>query len=126
MRSPPTPHPLLCWHCTSLCPLPLCDAAAPLQTEKAFQKQDAVFVGRHKGLLTKKKVGTARFVRSVGLGFKTPKAAVEGTYIDKKCPFTGGVSIRGRILKGVVISTKMARTVVIRRDYLRFVRKYRR
>jgi small subunit ribosomal protein S11e len=84
-----------------------------------------VFVGRHRGL-AKKKIGSTRFVRSVGLGFKTPKAAVEGTYIDKKCPFTGGVSIRGRILKGVVISTKMARTIVIRRDYLRFVRKYRR
>jgi hypothetical protein len=24
-----------------------------------------------------------------------------GTYIDKKCPFTGNVSIRGRILSGV-------------------------
>jgi len=23
-----------------------------------------------------------------------------GTYIDKKCPFTGNVSIRGRILSG--------------------------
>lgn len=26
--------------------------------------------------------------------------AIEGTYIDKKCPFTGNVSIRGRILSG--------------------------
>ena len=25
-----------------------------------------------------------------------------GKYIDKKCPFTGNVSIRGRILSGVV------------------------
>lgn len=67
-----------------------------------------------------------RWARSVGLGFKTPAAAVKGTYVDKKCPFTGNVSIRGRILKGVVVSTKMARTLVIRRDYLRFVTKYRR
>lgn len=52
--------------------------------------------------------------------------AFQGTYIDKKCPFTGNVSIRGRILKGVVVSTKMNRTIVIRRDYLRFVKKYRR
>ena len=50
----------------------------------------------------------------------------QGTYIDKKCPFTGNVSIRGRILKGVVVSTKMSRTLVLRRDYLRFVAKYRR
>ena len=51
---------------------------------------------------------------------------MQGKYIDKKCPFTGNVSIRGRVLKGVVVSTKMARTVVIRRDFLRFVVKYRR
>ena len=25
----------------------------------------------------------------IGLGFKTPQEAVTGTYIDKKCPFTG-------------------------------------
>ena len=33
------------------------------------------------------------------LGFKTPQTAIEGSYIDKKCPFTGNVSIRGRIFK---------------------------
>ena len=67
------------------------------------------------------------------MGFKTPKEASEGTYIDKKCPFTGNVSIRGRIVKynyktyrGMVISTKMNRTVVIRRNYLHFVQKYKR
>ena len=26
-----------------------------------------------------------------------------GTYIDKKCPFTGSVAIRGRILSGVPV-----------------------
>ncbi len=44
--------------------------------------------------------------------------------IDKKCPFTGDVSIRGRILTGRVISTKMTRTLVIRRDYLHYIPKY--
>lgn len=37
--------------------------------------------------------------QEVGLGFATPRLAKEGTYIDKKCPFTGNVSIRGRIIK---------------------------
>lgn len=46
--------------------------------------------------------------------------------IDKKCPFTGLVSIRGRILTGTVVSTKMHRTLVIRRDYLHYVPKYNR
>lgn len=52
--------------------------------------------------------------------------AIEGTYIDKKCPFTGNVSIRGRILTGIVASMKMKRTIVIRRDYLHHIKKYNR
>jgi len=63
---------------------------------------------------------------NIGLGFKTPREAIDGTYVDKKCPFTGDVNIRGRIIKGVVVSTKMTRTIIIRRDYLHFVRKYNR
>ena len=52
--------------------------------------------------------------------------ALMGTYIDKKCPFTGNVSIRGRILSGVVLRMKMQRTIVIRREYLHYVKKYSR
>lgn len=52
-----------------------------------------------------------RFVKNVGLGFKTPKTAKEGTYVDKKCPFTGDVSIRGRILKVTISGTiELAKT----------------
>jgi hypothetical protein len=43
---------------------------------------------------------------------------------DKKCPFTSEVSIRGRILTGRVVSTKMTRTLIVRRDYLHYVPKY--
>jgi len=57
---------------------------------------------------------------------KVPREATEGTYIDKKCPFTGNVAIRGRILNGVVQKLKMNRTIVIRRDYLHYVKKYNR
>ena len=39
-----------------------------------------------------------RWYKNIGLGFKTPKEAIEGNYIDKKCPFTSDVSIRGRIM----------------------------
>ncbi|XP_075809399.1 small ribosomal subunit protein uS17-like [Microtus pennsylvanicus] len=67
-----------------------------------------------------------RYYKNIGLGFKTPKEAIEGTYIDKKCPFTGNVSIRGRILSGVVTKMKMQRTIVIRRDYLHYIRKHNR
>ena len=36
------------------------------------------------------------------------------------------VSIRGRIVSGQIIKKKMHRTVVIRRDYLHYVKKYNR
>ena len=89
------------------------------QQEKSFQQQAAIFVGRKRVLGKQRKGGKGlRYTRNVGLGFKTPAAASEGTYIDKKCPFTGNVSIRGRILQGLVISNKMQRTIVVRRDYL--------
>ncbi|PWZ03320.1 putative RPS11B-ribosomal protein S11B [Testicularia cyperi] len=93
-----------------------------VQTEKAFQKQP-IF---HNSKAARKTTRDRRWYKDVGLGFKTPRAAVNGTYIDKKCPWTGLVSIRGRILTGKVVSTKMTRTVVIRREYLHFVPKYSR
>ena len=67
-----------------------------------------------------------RHYKNIGLGFKTPQEAIKGNYVDKKCPFTGNVSIRGRILKGMVISTKMQRTIIVRRDYLHYIKKYKR
>jgi len=95
------------------------------QHEKAYQCQDAVFVAR-KRVIGGSKAKPMRYVKSVGLGIKTPAAAIEGTYVDKKCPFTGNVNIRGRILKGQVVSTKMKRTIIVRRDYLHYIVKYRR
>ena len=95
------------------------------QHEKAYQKQDAIFVAR-KRAVGAQRPKAMRFVKSVGLGIKPPAAAIEGSYVDKKCPFTGNVSIRGRILKGLVISTKMKRTIIVRRDYLHYIKKYRR
>ncbi|PIK54724.1 putative 40S ribosomal protein S11-like [Apostichopus japonicus] len=60
------------------------------------------------------------------IGFQKPKEAKLGTYIDKKCPFTGNVHIRGRILNGIVVRMKMQRSIVIRRDYLHYIPKYKR
>merc|ERR1712189_134168 len=84
------------------------------QTERAFQKQAAIFQNKKRVIGKAIKSKDQRFVKNVGLGFKTPREAVEGTYIDKKCPFTGNVSIRGRILTGIVKSMKMNRTIVLR------------
>jgi small subunit ribosomal protein S11e len=73
-------------------------------------------------LLDVVKVITANNNRSVHLGGKHD--TLENS--DKKCPFTGNISIRGRIFKGVVLTTKMNRTIVIRRDYLHYIKKYNR
>ena len=119
---------------------------ADTQHEKAFQKQDGIntynkylLYGveqprktkslRKNNVTIKKKtrrMNAIRYFKKVGLGFVTPSDAIHSTYVDKKCPFTGDVSIRGRILRGMVISTKMNRTIVVRRDYLHYIRKYNR
>ena len=92
------------------------------QKETSFQKQSGVFLNS-KALLANKTKKGVRYYKDVGLGFKTPKEAIEGTYVDKKCPFTSDVIIRGRIIKGMCISTKMNKTVVIRRDFLHYIKK---
>eukprot|EP01064_Diplonema_japonicum_P021829 TRINITY_DN313_c0_g1_i1.p1 TRINITY_DN313_c0_g1~~TRINITY_DN313_c0_g1_i1.p1 ORF type:complete len:170 (+),score=44.80 TRINITY_DN313_c0_g1_i1:44-553(+) len=99
------------------------------QTERGFQKQGNVFCATRrvvKSRFQKNSKGNLRQWKNVGLGFKTPKEAIEGNYVDNKCPWTGNVSIRGRILRGVIKSTKMNRTLVVRRDYLHWVTKYQR
>jgi len=98
-----------------------------IQTERAYQKQTAINENtRRKAKKNVNGKGRLRYTKSVGLGFKTPHAAREGKYIDKKCPFTGNVSIRGRLMRGVVHSTATKRSIVIRRDYLHYVQKYQR
>merc|ERR1712018_283503 len=92
------------------------------QTERAFQKQPTIFLNKKRVLTGSKK--RLRHVKSVGLGFKTPREAIDGSYIDKKCPFTGNVSIRGRILTGTIVKMKMQNTIVIRREYLHYQKKY--
>jgi small subunit ribosomal protein S17 len=62
----------------------------------------------------------------MSLSFKKPKKTCE----DRNCPFHGTLSVRGRVLDGVVVSAKMDKTVVIERKYLqassKFVRYERR
>merc|ERR1712072_256219 len=92
-------------------------AMTEVQHERAYLKQSHIGTAQLKGIFKKRTPGKDgyRYYKNVGLGFKTPREAIEGTYIDKKCPFTGDVSIRGRILQGVVKSTKMNRTIIIRK-----------
>jgi small subunit ribosomal protein S17 len=48
------------------------------------------------------------------------------TCTDPQCPFHGTLAVRGRSLEGLVISAKMDKTAIIRRDYLQYVPKFRR
>merc|ERR1712216_1110449 len=96
-----------------------------VQTERSYQKQPHIFAGKARVLSRSTRKGP-RQVKSIGLGFKVPLKAKEGRYIDKKCPFTGNVSIRGKLLRGVVHWTFMKNTITIRRDYLHYIKKYRR
>ncbi|KAL0596158.1 40S ribosomal protein S11 [Plecturocebus cupreus] len=98
---------------------------ADIQTRHAYQKQPTIFQNKERVLLGETgKEKLPRYYRNIGLGFKTPKEATEVTCIDKKCSFTGNVSIRGRILSGMVTKMRMQRTTVIRRDYLCYIHKY--
>lgn len=62
-------------------------------------------------------------VNNIGIpGVEPPKE----TCNDPKCPWHGHVKVRGQILRGVVVKDKMHRTVVVRHDYLFYVKKYKR
>merc|ERR1711937_287843 len=95
-----------------------------IQNQKAYQKQPHMTAIKCRKLSRSSRKG-GRYVKDCGLGFKTPKTAIEGKYIDKKCPFTGNVSIRGKIIRGVVASAGK-NTITIRRDYRHYIKKYKR
>ena len=56
------------------------------------------------------------------LSLKKPKKSCS----DSNCPFHGSLSVRGRALDGLVISAKMDKTAIIRRDYLHYMPKFKR
>jgi len=53
-------------------------------------------------------------------------AAPEGECDDPYCPFHGTLPVRGQVIEGVVDSMKMANTVIVKRDYFKFQKKYER
>ena len=61
--------------------------------------------------------------KNIGVpGVALPKKECE----DQKCPFHGETKIRGKITNGLVVSKKSRNTVIIRQDYVHFVKKYQR
>ena len=64
----------------------------------------------------------AKQVKDIGIDVKAPENACE----DMLCPFHGMLPVRGQSIDGVVISTKMNRTAVVEKDYLKYNQKYER
>ena len=60
--------------------------------------------------------------RDIGIDVPLPEKACA----DEHCPFHGKLSVRGQILEGVVVSTRMQKTAVIEREYLRYLQKFER
>ncbi|MBY9016392.1 MAG: 30S ribosomal protein S17 [Candidatus Lokiarchaeota archaeon] len=63
-------------------------------------------------------------VRNIGIPGVNPPTTRECN--DKDCPFHGKTRIRGKITQGVVVNKKSKNTVIIRQDYVQFVKKYQR
>jgi small subunit ribosomal protein S17 len=61
-------------------------------------------------------------VRNIGVSVMSPRKSCE----DDVCPFHGTLSIRGKLLTGVVKSAKAPKMVVVSREYPRDVPKYKR
>lgn len=60
--------------------------------------------------------------RDIGIDVPIPAQ----TCTDHSCPFHGKLSVRGQTLEVVVVSTRMQRTAVVEREYLRYLKKYER
>ncbi|HIP15859.1 MAG TPA: 30S ribosomal protein S17 [Methanothermococcus okinawensis] len=60
--------------------------------------------------------------RNIGIDVKYP----ENTCDDPHCPFHGKLSVRGQIFEGVVVSDRAHKTVVVKREIIRYIPKYER
>jgi len=66
---------------------------------------------------TKKKTA-----RDIGVDVKPPT----DTCSDEYCPFHGTLPVRGAIIDGTIVSTRMQGTVIVQREYLRYISKFER
>ena len=62
-------------------------------------------------------------VRNIGIPNVEPP---EKMCDDMNCPFHGNLSVRGRVMDGLVTSTQMYKTIVFQQDYLSLIKKYAR
>jgi len=61
-------------------------------------------------------------IKNIGIDVKSPEATCD----DVNCPFHGSLHVRGQSIYGEVVSTKMDKTAVVKRNYLKYQGKYER
>ncbi|NOZ82199.1 MAG: 30S ribosomal protein S17 [Euryarchaeota archaeon] len=61
-------------------------------------------------------------MRDIGVDVKPPERECS----DEHCPFHGHLKVRGQIIEGTVVSDRMNNSVVVQKDYLRYIKKYER
>lgn len=71
-------------HLLSTTPIATMATELTVQSERAYQKQPHIFLN-HKTVSKSRAVGKGgrRWYKDVGLGFRTPKTAIEGSYIGQ-------------------------------------------
>jgi small subunit ribosomal protein S17 len=60
--------------------------------------------------------------RNIGLNIEPPSGSCD----DKNCPFHGTLPVRGQVITGTVVSTKMQGSVSVKREFMHYVKKYER
>ena len=60
--------------------------------------------------------------KNIGLSVRQPEKDCD----DANCPFHGTLPVRGQVITGKVVSDRMMGTVVVARNYLHYIRKYKR
>ena len=60
--------------------------------------------------------------QNIGLNVEAPKSECK----DVNCPFHGTLPVRGQVITGKVVSDRMMGTVVVARNFMHYIRKYKR
>ncbi|KAF7680922.1 40S ribosomal protein S11 [Astathelohania contejeani] len=94
-----------------------------IHKNKTFPRQEGVYANPYDSNENKTET---RVWRDLEIGYKAPETAKTGTYIDKNCPFTGTINVRGRVFKGQVYKAKQENTIVVIKRYLHYIPKYKR
>ncbi len=98
------------------------DTAPKNDAKKTAPKKSAASTKKASSAKKSKKASKSDAGLNIGIDVKPP----EGTCTDRSCPFHGTLPVRGQILEGVVVSDKMQGTAVVKRDYMRKIKKYER